>query len=127
MIESIGVDIVNLERFQRILQRWGDTFLTKVLTSHELGVCRSKKSPIPCTAARFAVKEALYKALPEPFQKKAHWQNVEIQNNADGKPYVVCFGEMKKLSKEYYIHISISHSINSAVAMVVLEKKECER
>lgn len=124
MIQSIGVDIVELDRMTRVINRWGDKFLKKILTPREYDYCVNKVGQSASVAARFAVKEALYKALPEDIQPGTGWLDVEVMNDKTGRPHINGLGTLQHLKDRYHIHVSISHSRQSAVAMVVLEKKE---
>ena len=123
MIQSIGVDIVDIARIDKVIQRWDDTFLNKILTPLEYIYCRSKPGLAASVAARFAVKEAVYKALPDSIQPKARWLDVQIVNELSGRPQIEFKDNLAHLEDDYIVHVSISHSKNSAVAMVVFEKK----
>jgi len=73
MIYSVGVDIVDIARIENVIHRWGDAFLKKILTPLEYEYCHSKVGLAASVAARFAVKEAVYKALPAKVQVGAGW------------------------------------------------------
>lgn len=124
MIQSIGIDIVDIDRMTRVINRWGEKFLKKILTPVEYTYCVNKAGQSASVAARFAVKEALYKALPPDIQPGTGWLDVEVMNDESGRPHVTGLGVLKNLNEEYNVHVSISHSKQSAVAMIVLEKKE---
>lgn len=124
MIQSVGIDIVDIDRMTRVINRWGDKFLKKILTPIEYDYCRNKSGQSASVAARFAVKEALYKALPAEIQPGIGWLDIEVMNDASGRPGINVFNSLHNLTDAYCIHVSISHSKQSAVAMIVLEKKE---
>ncbi|MBN1480353.1 holo-ACP synthase [candidate division KSB1 bacterium] len=124
MIQSIGVDIVDIARTTAIIHRWGDKFIKKILTPDEYNYCKPKSGLAACIAARFAVKEALYKALPEDWQNSAGWLDIEVMNDKAGRPHINCLGSLKNISNTFQIHVTISHSKTCAIAMIVLEKKE---
>ncbi len=124
MIESIGVDIVDIPRIEKVIQRWGDLFLNKVLTSKEYEYCREKAGLAASVAARFAAKEAVYKALPTEVQPVARWLDIEVINELSGRPRIEFNGDLQNLLQQFDVQISISHSKSSAVAMVVIQKKE---
>lgn len=126
MTHSIGVDIVDIVRIEKVIHRWGDAFLKKILTPLEYQYCHSKAGLAASVAARFAVKEAVYKALPSENQAGIGWLDVQVVNELSGKPHVQFLGRFEKLLLGFNVHVSISHSRNSAVAMVVLEKEKRE-
>jgi holo-[acyl-carrier-protein] synthase len=123
MVQSIGVDIVEIDRMTRVINRWGDKFLKKILTPVEYEYCINKSGQSASVAARFAVKEALYKALPPAIQPGTGWLDVEVMNDKTGRPSVTCLGSLQHITDNYHVHVSISHSRRSAVAMIVLEKR----
>ena len=123
MIQAVGIDIVDIERVTKVIHRWGDKFLLKILTPREYSYCSDKAAPAQFVAARFAVKEALYKALPEKLQVGVGWLDVEVTNDDAGRPGLNCLGTIANLNEIYNIHVSISHSKSSAVAIIVLEQK----
>ncbi len=124
MIQSIGIDIVDIDRMTRVINRWGDKFLKKILTPVEYDYCKNKSGQSASVAARFAVKEALYKALPAAVQPGVGWLDIEVMNDTFGRPHINVFNSLNRLMDDYVIHVSISHSKQSAVALIVLEKKE---
>ena len=123
MVQSIGVDIVDIARMTEVIHRWGDRFLKKFLTPVEYNYCTGKPGQSASVAARFAVKEAFYKALPRDIQSGVGWLDVEVMNDKTGRPHVNCLGNIKNLGDRFNIHVSISHSKSSAVGMIVLEEK----
>ncbi len=124
MIQAIGVDIVDIDRIEKAIHRWGDVFLKKILTPLEYDYCRSKAGRTASVAARFAVKEAVYKALPPAIQTGAGWMDVQVVNELSGRPQLQFLGKLARLEEDFIIHVSISHSKSSAMAMIVLEKKD---
>ncbi len=122
MIEGIGVDVVELGRLQEAVGAWGDRFLQKIFTRRELLYARSKRDPLPHIAARFAVKEAVAKALATGWSGGFRWKDVEVENDPSGKPSVVLYGHIKEILAGSRILVSISHSENVVVAFAVIEK-----
>lgn len=112
MIEGIGVDIVAVERIKKIYEKFGEKFLNRVFTSEEISYSFSHSNPFPHLAARFAVKEAVIKALKK--KEGLTLKNIEVRNNSDGSPEVEIQGFNKK------IFISLSHEKNYTVAFVVI-------
>ena len=121
MIHSIGVDIVDISRFKKILDRWGEKFAGRILTQKELLYCNSKANKAESIAARFAVKEALIKCLSDDQQKRFKWHEVEILNTESGRPQVHLNGELARELKNRTILVSLSHTMNTAIAMIVVQ------
>jgi holo-[acyl-carrier protein] synthase len=115
MIIGIGVDIIEVERIQRLAEK-SPRFLERVFTPKEIEYSNGKKNRYQHLAARFAAKEAFFKALG----KKVNWTDVGIINHPSGKPEM----EIKKRESFPFdrIHVSLSHIQDYAVAYVVLEK-----
>ncbi len=121
MIYGVGIDIIELSRIQVTTDRWGDLFLNKVFTEKELKYSLSKKNPNQHLAARFAAKEAVSKALSTGWTGIFRWQDVEVVNDALGKPEVRFFGELREKLADRRVHISLSHSDTVVVAVAVIE------
>lgn len=127
MNQAIGIDIVEIKRLEKVSRRWGKSFLKKVYTAKELAYARSKRFPYQHLAARFAAKEAIFKALGEVETDFVGWKNVEILNNAYGKPVVHWHGQALRTKEKRGIRdivVSLSHTENYAVAsaMLILKK-----
>lgn len=114
----VGVDIIEIERIERALARWGDRFLNRVYTPAEVVYSRGRVSEL---AARFAAKEAVSKALGTGMQGIS-WREMEILGDERGKPLVRLHGRAQARA-EYLgfteLDISLSHSRENAVAIVV--------
>ena len=123
MKSAIGIDIVEIKRLQKVSKKWGNAFLNKVYTKRELGYANQKRFPYQHLAARFAAKEAIFKALGEVETDFVGWRNVEILNDASGKPVVHWHGEAEASRKKRKIQdvvVSLSHTENYAVASAML-------
>lgn len=121
MVLGVGIDIIEIDRIQATIEKWGAHFLEKVFTAPEIDYCNSKANPAQHFAARFAAKEAFFKALPKSRELSVSWKQIEVMSMKEGNPVIKTDG----LKGEYSgitIHLSLSHSLNSAVAVVVLEK-----
>ena len=121
MIEGIGVDVVEIRRMRQAVDRWGNLFLNKVFTGLELSYAQSKKNPLPHIAARFAVKEAVAKALASGWSSGFRWKDVEVTNDTLGKHSVVLYGHVKDLLKGSRVLVSLSHSESVVVACAIIE------
>ena len=120
---AIGVDIVEIKRLERVSKKWGKSFLNKVYTARELAYSRSKRFPYQHLAARFAAKEAIFKALGEVETDFVGWKNVEILNNPYGRPLVYWHAAALKTKNKRCITdavVSLSHTENYAVATAML-------
>ena len=124
-----GTDIIEVERIKKAIEehegKSENIFLNKIYTKNEIEYCENKgRAKYQHYAARFAAKEAIFKAISNLLKDKYElsWQNAEIINNETGKPEVV-FKNISKELEEKIIHIdiSLSHIKEYAVAMVVLE------
>ena len=126
---AIGIDIVEIRRLARTSKKWGRAFLKKIYTDRELAYARSKRYPEQHLAARFAAKEAIFKALGEVEKDFVGWKNVEILNDGNGKPVVHWHGQAEKVRRKRGLAgavVSLSHTENYAVAsaMLVFRKKK---
>ena len=123
MNSSIGIDIVEIKRLEKVSRKWGSAFLNKVYTKRELAYARARRFPYQHLAARFAAKEAIFKALGEVETDFVGWKNVEIVNDANGKPEIRWHGTAERSRKKRNIQevvISLSHTENYAVASAML-------
>lgn len=117
-----GTDIIEIYRVKESIEDLGENFINKIYTKKEIEYCESKRNTkYQHYAARFAAKEAIFKAVSKLLNDKYEisWQNAEIINLEDGKP-VVNFINTNINEKIEDIDISISHSKEYAVATVVL-------
>jgi len=124
MIVGIGVDVVDIRRLRRALERQGERFMRRIYTAGEQEYCRAHRDPAPYFAARFAAKEALFKALGTGWAQGVTWLDAEIRNNDQGAPWLALRGRTEEASRELSvqkIHLSLSHSEEAAVALVILE------
>lgn len=120
-----GIDIIEVDRIKDSIEGNGDNFKQKVFTEGEIKYCESKKAnKYQCYAARFAVKEATFKAVSTLLKDKysISWKNIETVNNEMGKPEIKFISLTAEVEKELNaitsIDVSISHIKNTAVASV---------
>ncbi|MBU4343662.1 MAG: holo-ACP synthase [Candidatus Omnitrophica bacterium] len=122
MIVGIGVDIIEVERVKHALDAWGERFLKRVFTDRELDYVNTKKFSHENLAARFACKESVLKAFGDT-RIGARLKNIEVLNDAKGKPEVVLHGEVKEYAEKKNIGsilVSMSHTGNYAVSQAIL-------
>lgn len=124
-----GTDIIEVGRIEKAIKEHSNEteniFLNKIYTRKEIEYCESRgRVKYQHFAARFAAKEAIFKAISSLLKDKYEisWQNAEILNNENGKPEVI-FKNISKELEEKIIHIdiSLSHIKEYAMAMVVVE------
>jgi holo-[acyl-carrier protein] synthase len=118
---SVGVDIIEIERINQVLQRHGERFLRRVYTEAEIAYCRGRIHEL---AARFAAKEAMSKALGTGIVGRGgiSWREVEVLPDARGKPLIHLHGRAQDRAQSLGLKkfaISLSHSQEYAVAFVV--------
>ncbi len=121
MIQGIGIDVVEKERLERLVERWGDRFLARIFSAEELRLCSQKGDRIGAFAARFAAKEAILKALGTGWTGEIRWQDMEILNSKNGAPQIRLSGKVAELVAGRTLHISLSHERSVAAAFAVLE------
>ena len=116
-----GTDIVEIERIKDSIEKLGDKFLNKVYTDEEIKYCESKgKQKYQHYAARFAVKEAAFKAVSDQFEDKYSvcWKDFETINDKNGRPSINILGIKTKPIEN--MDVSISHCKQYATANVVI-------
>lgn len=125
MALSVGVDVVELARLQRAVDRFGYRFLARIYTAEELVYARGR---VPELAARFAAKEAVSKALGVGMRHlSAHgigWHEVEVLGDLRGKPLLRLSGRARELARELGLRewaVSLSHERDRALAFVVAQ------
>lgn len=119
---SNGTDIIEINRIQDVIEKRGNKFLNKIYTEKEIAYCEAKKAQkYQSYAARFAAKEAAYKALSEYINFKYSWKDFEIENNQTGKPILKIHFDIPNLQE---LEVSLSHCNLYAVASVVALYKE---
>ena len=108
MVLGIGIDIIEIDRIKRSVENYGDNFLKKIYTQTELDYSLPRKNKYQHLAARFAAKEAIYKALSSDTDIIYSWHDVEIYNEINGLPKVKLYGSLKNyLGNEKELKISI--------------------
>jgi len=126
-VVGIGIDTVDIERFEKAARDKGENFLKKIFTEKEMEYAEAKKSPFIFVhmAGKFAAKEAVKKALPEGAEIGLRWFDIEILNDGEGKPYACLHGKAETLMKKFNLArvlVSISHTKDFAVSNAVVMK-----
>ena len=123
-----GTDIVSVERIKNSIEELGDTFIKRIYTDEEIEYCESKRMcKYQSYAARFAAKEAVYKAFSPETMDEITWHDAEIMKKPNGKPVMKLNGKLAKIADEKgliaeNIDVSLSHDDFYATATVVINK-----
>lgn len=124
MTQGIGIDTVDVSRFQRFLDEGNQRLLDRLFSPLEQSYCCSKKQAAACYAARFAAKEAYLKALGTGLRDGIAWTDIAVVNDPLGKPELCLTGAARELLRQRGASralVSLSHDGGHAIAMVVLE------
>jgi len=117
MIVGIGIDLIEISRIKKLIEK-NPHFVERIFTPKEIRYCQNKANKDQHYAARFAAKEAFFKALG----RRIKWKEVGLSNLSSGKPEL----EIKAMERYPFdkAHVSIAHLSEYAVAMVILEAEE---
>ena len=123
MIIGIGVDIIEIERIKKAVEK-NKLFLKKIFTEKEIEYFKLRKESANTIAGNFAAKEAVSKAVGTGFRQFG-LKDIEVLRDELGKPFINISSKVYEVigNKDVTIHISISHSIENAVAYAVMEEK----
>jgi holo-[acyl-carrier protein] synthase len=124
VIAGIGIDMVNIPRFRELMERRGQAAVARFYTVGEAERCGAAKSPAESFAARFAAKEAFFKALGTGWGLGGRWTEVEVVSAPSGAPSLRLAGRAAEVAAErgiVRIHLSLTHTDDTAAAFVVLE------
>jgi holo-[acyl-carrier protein] synthase len=122
MVIGIGIDAVQVGRFERAMARHGDRLLDRLFTAAELGFLRSHRSPGRHLAARFAAKEAAFKALRTGWGQGVVWQDVQVVGGGREPSNLVLAGRARDVAAHLGITqmlVSLTHDGDYAMACVV--------
>jgi len=125
MIYGIGIDLVENIRMEKIINKWGTKFLTRIFSIGEIKYCGKHANSSTHYGARFAAKESFLKALGIGLGMGVKLSDIEVINDEKGKPVLVLCGEAKtqiEKRKITEIHLSLTHTQKYSTAMVLLEK-----
>ena len=123
-IAGTGIDIVEVSRIREVLDRHGSRFLGRVFTSAEVEYSQAGGVVAQHLAGRFAVKEAVFKALGTGWSGRVRWRDVEVRTQPSGEPDVLLTGGAACRARAMGIvkmHISISHTSDHAIAHAIAE------
>jgi holo-[acyl-carrier protein] synthase len=120
---ATGVDLVEIERLQQAIDRYGERFLQRIFTATELEEVGHNTASL---AGRFAAKEAVSKALGTGIGP-VNWREIEVLRGPQRQPRLLLHGSAQRLAEDLNLSdwsISLSHSFSYAIAMVVAVGKE---
>lgn len=127
LIKGIGIDLVEVERFRRGHREGDIEFTEEVFTPAEVSYCRSQARYWEHFAARFAAKEAAFKALGAGLNRGLTWRMVEVVRDSSGAVFLVFSGRATELARTQgvtRIHLTLTHTEHTAAAVVVLEGRD---
>lgn len=116
LANSVGIDIIEVDRINEAIAEWKERFLNKVFTANELEYCKGNTQSL---AARFACKEAVTKAFGMEFLVHS-WKDIEVLVSSMGSPYIVLHGESYIRARQTgfgSLSVSLSHCSNYAIAI----------
>jgi len=126
MIVGTGIDAVEIQRIENLISTWGDRFLDRFFHPDEIRDCRKKRNPAPSVAARFAAKEAFFKAIGTGILNGFALRDVSVSKNSSGAPHLVIHSQnlrthLKKMG-DPRICLSLTHEGGLAFAQVILDQ-----
>ena len=124
MIYGVGTDLVEIQRIERALERFGERFARRILCEPELRRFRVHRKPAAYLAKRFAPKEAFTKALGTGIHAPANWHGVWVTNRASGAPELQFSESLKAMLSKRGVaraHVTLTDERGVAVATVILE------
>ena len=126
-ITGVGIDLVKISRVETMTRRWERRFLDRVFTPAEQAYSLRHKFPHIRLSARFAVKEAVLKALGIGLRMGIRWTEIETINDPAGKPEVRLSGQTRRIADRQnisYIFATITHDHDYSIAQVIVASEE---
>ena len=123
MADSIGIDIADVARFQRLLELYGQRFIAHILGAQERGIFDRRHDQATFLAGRFAAKEAVIKALGKYLSDRPPLSSLEIINDKAGRPIVNLPPALATQLDFIQIELSISHEQSHAVGLAVITER----
>jgi holo-[acyl-carrier protein] synthase len=124
MVLGLGTDLIEIERIQVSMDRFGERFLERVFTAGEIAYCMRKRQSAESFAARFAAKEAGAKALGTGISRGVSWKEIEVRREMGQRPTLHFSGRAGELAKAMgvrRVQLTLSHSRTVAIAVAVVE------
>ena len=123
LIRGVGIDIVEVARIRAASSRWGDRFEGRIYTPEEIKYCGGTDIRYQRLAARFAAKEAAFKALGTGLRPGMWWHDVSVVTGVLGKPELILNGRARQHADSLGVSqsfVTLAHTDNYAVANVIL-------
>ena len=124
MIVGTGVDLCEVGRLREAMERYGDRFKHRIFTDREIAYSERKANLYERYAARFAAKEAGMKALGTGWRGGIGWRDFEVTNLSSGRPTLAFHGRAGEMANRLGVRnvaLSLTHTRDQAMAMVILE------
>ena len=124
MVLGMGTDLIEIERMEASIARFGDRFLERIFTAQEVAYCLRKKRSGESFAARFAAKEAGAKALGTGISRGVSWLEIEVRRLPGHRPELLWSGraaERMRAMGATRSSLSLTHTRTLAMAVVLLE------
>lgn len=118
----VGNDIIEVSRIANLIEN--NKFLHRIFSDAEIGYCEGKANKAQNYAARFAAKEAVFKALSSKLDSNysINWKDISIEKDDNGRPVIVLYNH-SEIFDNYRFDVSLSHVRDYAVANVVMYSK----
>ncbi len=129
MIISNGIDIIDIRRIKKTIDKYGFKFKKRCFHPGEIEKSESRKKSVESYAKRYAAKEACAKALGTGLARGVFWKDIEVKNDKYGKPFIKLHNKalsfVKQLikSNNFSIQVSLSDEVNYAIANVIIYEK----
>ena len=125
MILGVGIDLCEVDRIRRLLEKDRERFIRRVFRAAEAAYCLDKRHPEMHFAARFAAKEAFLKAIGRGW--RLGWTQLEVVRSESGKPELALSGKAAETAQRRRvarIHLTLTHTAQTAAAVVILEGED---
>ena len=126
MIIGNGIDIIDINRIRRVINKYGTKFKRRCFSISEIERSEKRKNSVESYAKRYAAKEACAKALGTGLARGVFWKDIEVVNNEYGKPFIILHGNAKKIFKNINktsntkVEVSLSDEKKYAIANVTI-------
>lgn len=120
MVQSIGIDLVEIKRIESSVKKYGKRFVRRILGSKEITVYDARNDKAAYLAGRFAAKEAVIKSLGTILKNRPKYSSIEILNDKSGNPFLSGADELAKVFKKRRCLLSISHEHRYATAVAII-------
>ena len=126
MIYGNGIDIIDINRIKRVIDKYGNRFKKRCFRIAEIERSENRLNSVESYAKRYAAKEACAKALGTGLARGVFWKDIEVENNQYGKPFIKLHGKAKEIYKNMnktsntQIEVSLSDEKKYAIANVTI-------